>query len=647
MPDDRPEETALPREPRRRAPLPAPSPGQAAAFELLLEYLKRHRGLDLTGYKRASLMRRVDKRMQSLGVADYAAYVDHLEVHPDEFGELFNTVLINVTTFFRDPDAWAHLSAEVLPALLARKGSDEPVRVWSAGCATGEEAYTIAIALAEAMGVEAVKARVKIYATDADEGALAHARHAVYDEARLRNLPADLRDRYFDATRDGRFVFRADLRRAVIFGRHDLTQDAPISRADLLVCRNVLMYFNSEMQFRVLTRFALALTDGGVLFLGRAETLLSRTTLFAPVDLKRRMFTRAVDPGLRERLLLLAADPARPAAAAAADERSDRLREAAFDASPVAQLVVSADGVVTAASERARTLFSLQASDVGRPLQDLELSYRPLELRSRIDELHRTRKPVTVAGVTWTAPGGEVRTCNVQFNALTSPGRDGAVAGVAITFTDTSGFTRLQRELEHSNQELETAYEELQSTNEELETTNEELQSTVEELETTNEELQSTNEELETMNEELQSTNEELQSINDEVRRRSEELEQLNLFLEAILTSLRGGVVVLDRELRVTAWNSQSAELWGLRAAEAVGRSFFALDIGLPAEAVRQPLRRCLEGESAVEYATADATNRRGRPIRCEITCLPLRGDRGSVSGVILTAVVEGAAERA
>jgi two-component system CheB/CheR fusion protein len=612
---------------------PVASTPASAAFEALLDYLKRSRGLDLTGYKRPSLMRRVDKRMQTVGVADYAAYVDYLEVHPDEFREVFNVVLINVTGFFRDPDAWSYLASQVVPAILARRNDGAPVRVWSAGCATGEEAYTLAIVLAEAMGVEAFKARVKIYATDADEGALARARQAIYEEAQRRGLPVELRDRYFERTREGRFMFRVDVRRAVIFGRHDLTQDAPISRVDLLVCRNVLMYFNAETQFRILSRFAVGLTDGGVLFLGRAETLLSRTQLFTPLDLKRRMFVKVADPGLRERMRLM--NDGRGSPDSVAPSADGGLREAAFDASPVAQVVVDGEGVVVAASAHARSLFSLHPSDIGRPLQDLELSYRPLELRSRIDELNRVRQPVTVAGVSWAVPGGEVRTCDVQFCGLGPEGGDPTL-GVAINFVDTTGFTRLQRELEQSNHELETAYEELQSTNEELETTNEELQSTVEELETTNEELQSTNEELETMNEELQSTNEELHTINDDVRHHSSELERVNGLLEAILTSLPGGVVVLDRELRVTAWNGQSTELWGLRRDEALGRGFLTLDIGLPVDVVRQPIRRCLAGETSVARVTADATNRRGKAIRCEVTCLPLRDGDAEVRGVIL-----------
>jgi two-component system CheB/CheR fusion protein len=190
--------------------------------------------------------------------------------------------------------------------------------------------------------------------------------------------------------------------------------------------------------------------------------------------------------------------------------------------------------------------------------------------------------------------------------------------------------------LTHSKQELETAYEELQSTNEELETTNEELQSTVEELETTNEELQSTNEELETMNEELQSTNEELQTMNDELRNRSTELNSSNAFLEAVFTSLRAAVVVIDRELRVQVWNAGALDMWGVRRDEAQGSSFFNLDVGLPVAELHQPIREVLSGAAGHREMVLPATNRKGRSIRCRVSVAPLTGLDRAVTGAIL-----------
>src|SRR5947209_8548037 len=278
------------------------APATNDAFTALLEYLKRSRGFDFTGYKPTSLERRIRKRMEGVNVESFEDYVDYLEVHPDEFVHLFNTILINVTSFFRDPPAWDYLAREVLPRLLAERPSGEPIRVWSAGCASGQEAYTLAMLLAEALGTEAFRERVKIYGTDVDLDALNQARHASYAAREVEDVPPELLAKYFEPAGD-RYVFQKDLRRCVIFGRHDLIQDAPISRLDLLVCRNTLMYFNAETQARILNRFHFAVNDGGYLFLGKAEMLLSQGgNAFAPVDLKRRLFTKAPGANPRPRL---------------------------------------------------------------------------------------------------------------------------------------------------------------------------------------------------------------------------------------------------------------------------------------------------------------------------------------------------------
>ena len=601
-------------------------------LEQLLEFLKRNRGFDFTGYKRPSLARRLAKRTQALGLDGHASYLDYLEVHPEEFARLFDTVLINVTAFFRDPASWEYLSAEIVPRILASKAPGDPIRIWSAGTASGEEAYSLAMVLAEALGLEQFRLRVKIYATDLDEDALARARAASYGEREVTGVPHEMLAKYFEATDTGQFVFRPDLRRSIIFGRHDLIQDAPISRVDLLVCRNALMYFNAETQSKILGRFHFALADGGFLFLGKAETLLTQTSLFSAVDLKRRFFQKAARPGMRDRVMIVPHDDGEETAGAVIAQ--GRVREAAFDTNPIAQLVVDVAGNLALANERARAYFGLGLADVGRPLQDLSVSYRPVELRSLIDRVYADGRALTVKEIAWSTSTGETRVLEATLALLSN--HASTPLGVSITFADVTKHAQLQQELERSNQELETAYEELQSTNEELETTNEELQATVEELETTNEELQSTNEELETMNEELQSTNEELQTINDEVRRRSEELNEVNAFLESILASLRGGVAVVDRELCVLVWNQHAVDLWGLRPEEALGRHFLNLDIGLPASPLQPLIRNCLSGESPGESTTIDATNRRGRSVRCDVTCTPLVGADREVRGVIL-----------
>ncbi|MEA2561794.1 MAG: two-component system, chemotaxis family, CheB/CheR fusion protein [Acidobacteriota bacterium] len=598
-------------------------------FTRLLEYLKASRGFDFGAYKVSTLMRRVQKRMREVGVQSYAQYADYLEVQPNEFGPLFDTVLINVTSFFRDPDAWQFLSEHILPRIVREKAPDAPIRIWSAGCATGEEAYTLAMLLTEAVGEEDFRKRVKIYATDADEEALLVARQGTYDERGIASIPPDLLQKYFDVSAS-RKVFRNELRRCLIFGRHDLIQDAAISRLDLLVCRNTLMYFNTEAQDRILARFHFAVNRTGYLFLGKAETLLSHNSNFKPVELKHRVFSRTSTNNLRDRLLALAPTPADSESGA----RHLRLRESALDASPVAQVVVDRRGYLVLASGMARKLFNLGLNDVGRLLQDLEISYRPVELRSHLEGIYETRAPVVVKDVEWRGPGAdaEVRLFEVQVAPLIDVKE--TILGACISFVDQTQARQLRVELERSNQELETAYEELQSGNEELETTNEELQSTVEELETTNEELQSANEELETMNEELQSTNDELRNLNDRLQLRTEELNQFNGYFQTVLNTLRAAVVVMDRALHVRVWSEKAQDFWGVRGDEVQGQSFLNLDIGLPVEELRLALREAL-ADGREREQSLDGVNRRGKQVRCRVRIAPYCAAAG-VDGLIL-----------
>jgi two-component system, chemotaxis family, CheB/CheR fusion protein len=603
--------------------------GEDLALEALLEYLRDSRGFDFTGYKRATLVRRIRKRMGEVSVAEYEEYVDHLEANPREFSELFNTILINVTRFFRDPEAWQFIQEEIVPRILAAVPDDGPIRIWSAGCASGEEAYTAAIVLLETLGEEAFRQRVKIYGTDLDEEALAEARAAIYPPRAFADLPRHLIEKYFvEHGRD--LAFRPDLRRSLIFGRNELLQDAPISRIDLLLCRNVLMYFTVEAQARILSRLNFALLDHGFLVLGKSEMLVRHSDYFAPVDVKWRIFRRVPRRNLGERVGQILPDLELGETTRA---RHADLREAASLIGPVARLVVDGQRFLVDANNRADELFSLGPDDIGRPLQDLEVSYRPLELRGPLERSFERAEPVIPDPVEW-GDDADPRILEVEITPMLDSA--GVPSGAVISFADITEFTRLATEHGNSKRELETAYEELQSTVEELETTNEELQSTNEELETTNEELQSSNEELQTMNEELTSTNDELEAISDDQRRHTEELDRLNLFLEGILGNLGVGVAVVDHENKVELWNANSEELWGLRPEEAEGKDLLALDIGLPLAELREPLRAATSPGAANADLVLDAVNRRGQAFRCEVGVIPLFSASQGLFGAIV-----------
>lgn len=602
-------------------------------FEALLEYLKESRGFDFTGYKRSTLKRRVTRRMQSHDIDNFGDYLDYIEVNPEEFEPLFNTILINVTKFFRDADAWDYLQEQILPKLLQEKDKQDQIRVWSAGCSSGEEAYSIAILLAEILGFEQFRQRVKIYATDVDEEALHQARSAKYESKALEDLSQEQRQRYFEQV-GNHYVFRSDLRRMVIFGRNDLVQNAPISRLDLLICRNTLMYFNAETQKQILARFHFALNENGALFLGKAEMLLTNSNLFRPLSLQHRIFTKVSKPK-RNTLNLLFSPSGDEEAKRRLSDRV-RLRETAFNTSPMAQLIVDANGYLVLANLSARSMFDIKRQDIGKLFRDLELSYRPLELRSIIDDVYRDRKSITISDVVHNQ-SDETQYLDVQITPLQENGNDNQLLGVSISFNDVTSYNQLQNKYQASTQELETANEEFQSTNEELETINEELQCTNQELETTNEELQSTNEELETMNEELESTNEEWRTTNEELRLRTDEVNQANSFLASILESFQTGVIIVDREFNVIRWNQDAEELWGVRSDEVENKSLLSLDIGLPVDQLREPIRKCFQGEENHQIITVDAINRLGKSIQCRVTLQSLKGvEEEEIHGTII-----------
>jgi two-component system CheB/CheR fusion protein len=588
-------------------------------FEKLIEYLRDTRGFDFTGYKRASLLRRVSLRCSELSIDNFRAYLDYLQVHTEEFGSLFNKILINVTEFFRDKETWDYLAEKIIPRIAAKTGE---IRVWSTGTSSGEEAYSAAILLCEALGEETFVDRVKIYATDVDEEALAKARGG-YTAKELASVDDGLRLRYFERQGE-RFMFRTALRRTIIFGRHDLTQDAPISRLDLLICRNTLIYFMAETQGRILARFHYALNDDGYLFLGRAEMLLTHAALFTPVDVKERIFTKVASLNLQDRLVLLAQSGSKEATNHIA--RQLRVRELTTEGTPYPQIVVDAAGILISANQLARLLFTIPADDLGRSLKDLELSYKPVDLRTPIDRINRERRPVSIPSVEIKRGDGTPGLYDIHAAPLIDD--DGSLVGIVLNYVDITHASQLRSELERLGQEL-------QSHKEELETTTEELQSTVEELETTNEELQSTNEELETLNEELESTNAELNSINTDLQLRTREVERLNTLLLAVTGNIEVGAAVLDGGMRVQLWNERAADLWGVRSDEVVGSSFFNLDIGLPAEQLRALIRAGAGGRPLHDELVVKATTRKGREIRCRVIAHAI-GDGDRPAGVVL-----------
>jgi two-component system, chemotaxis family, CheB/CheR fusion protein len=589
------------------------------SVDALLEYLRQRCGADFSS-KRSDLIRQTAARRREARIASLEEYLGYLDKHPEGVSRLLDALLGEVSQFFQDPEMWELLGRKIIPAIAAGKDDSEPIRVWSAGCASGAEVFTLAIVLAESVGLEQFRRRVSIYATDVSDDALAKARQGIYDAKMLEPVGAALRSRYFEGA-DNRYRLRRDIRRSIVFGRHDLAHDVPISRLDLLICRNRLVYLDRQTQARVLARFHYALNPRGFLLLGSVDTLLDPGHLFEPVGRAPRVFAKKVSVHEAQAL---------GPGALNAEHRGDRtvqLGQEVFTAMSLAQIVVDADGTLALANRLARTMFDLDGKDLGRPFRDLEVSFQPVELRSLIDRARIEGGEVVRRGVERALPLEGTQYLDVQVKPLRDP--RGVFLGAVISFDDTTEARHAQSELRHASEDLQTAHEELQSANEELETTNEELRSTVEELEATNEELHAINEEHEAMNEELHSTNGELRSMNEQLHDRTEELQRSKLVLEAILGNIGSGIVVVDQELNILVWSKKMQDLWGLRADEVQGRSLAKLDIGLPVTDLLDPLRDCLVGSPGGRDLVVTAIERRGRMLRCRVsmTALPAEGE--------------------
>ena len=601
---------------------------ERAGFRRLLDMLHTEHRFDFREYKTVSLLRRIRARMAQVRVEGFDAYVDYLRMHPTEATALFNSVLINVTGFFRDPEAWETLRADALPGIVAAGAATGRLRVWSAGCSTGEETYSAAIMIADALGARAADLDVKIYATDVDDDALVTARQAVFRTEQLKDVPADVLERHFTA--EGHvFRVRRELRRWCIFGRHNLTQDPPLPQMNLLLCRNLLIYFKSPLQERLLARFHYALRDGGVLFLGRSESVMARARGFVPISQKWRLFRRSPDAsilldvasrredGMATREVgtapALPVDPPRVSASAV------------IRALPYALMVIGLDDSVREWNEAASALYDIPTENaIGRQFRDLDLSYRAEGLRARIEDVKRAVVSVRLENVTFTRRSGE--TAHVDFWVSRVFDERSRPAAIVVTAIDNTAVARFRDEIVRLGEQHATATEELQSTNEELETTNEELQSTNEELETTNEELQSTNEELVT-------TVDELQAANAELAARSAEVRRLLVSQTAVLNSVTDALVVLDTSLTVTAWNPAAAQYFGVRASDALARSFFALGLHTDVDKARAALTRLSEGHAS-ESETIEV-GIPGRPERAALRFVRLVDGAGAVQGIL------------
>jgi two-component system, chemotaxis family, CheB/CheR fusion protein len=262
---------------------------------VLLQKIFEERGYDFRDYKKASISRRLEKRLFENGLTTYEDYMEFIDQHPEEYARLFDTLLINVTEFFRDPEAWEVLGNEVIPRILSNKQKGDSIRLWSASCSSGEEAYSIAMLLSDKLADAIGDYDIRIYATDIDESALQEARKGAYPVARMKNVSKERLEKYF-TREDDIYKVKRSIRQMIAFGRQDLITDAPLSHLDLIICRNVLIYFKLDLQIRIIAKFNYALNKNGYVFFGKSESMLTGSRLFIAVNKKWRIFQKAGQP---------------------------------------------------------------------------------------------------------------------------------------------------------------------------------------------------------------------------------------------------------------------------------------------------------------------------------------------------------------
>lgn len=603
--------------------------------------LRARTGHDFSGYKDKTVIRRVQRRMQILKLDRVEDFIARLKQDPQEVEFFFQDLLIGVTQFFRDPQAFAALEQQVIPALFAGKGTSDAVRVWVPGCATGEEAYSIAILLSEHLRRMGGGPRLQIFASDIDERSLEIGRVGRYPAATAIDVPAERLARYF-TREDGTYRVVPELRECCVFARHDLLRDAPFSRLDLISCRNLLIYFDGELQSRVIPLFHYALRPGGHLFLGSAENVTRHARLFAPVDKQYRIFQRRQHTGrpLPDFPLSAAAptttrvtrDPAPGPRTETLPVLAERLVLQRF---APAFVVVNADGEVLHASGRTGRFLELPA---GTPRLDVFSLARPglrPHLRAALHKAGTSAQPVLETGVVLDpesgAPGVDLFVQTLDAPAAHEPvfvvvfrdAGDADLAGAQPITPSADGEGGYARQLES---ELAQTRERLQNLTEELESSNEELRSSNEELSSMNEELQSANEELET-------SKEELQTVNAELHARVEELSRAHSDVANLLESTQIATLFLDDALRVRSFTPRAKDLFYLVESDA-GRPIVHVRTRFRHDTVQEDAQHVLQSGETIEREV-ESTDGGERYI---MRLLPYRSG-GSSIGVVVTFV--------
>jgi two-component system CheB/CheR fusion protein len=628
-------------------PLEGESEEQKSGLETVCMLLRSRTGHDFSLYKKNTLYRRIERRMGIHLIERIAGYVRYLRENPQEVDLLFKELLIGVTQFFRDPAAWALLSEQVLPELLAAYPAGTTLRAWVAGCSTGEEAYSLAIAFREAVERSEIPARhsLQIFATDLDVDAIAKARQALYPASIAADLTPERLARFFIADGQG-FRVAKEIREMVVFAPHNLLTDPPFTRLDILTCRNLLIYLSGELQKKLLPLFHYSLLPGGALMLGSSESIGGFTDLFLSRHGKARLYQRslsglrALDVEFPTRHPITPAEIAMPEKSTPASVNLQSLADQLVlqQFSPAAVLV-NAAGDLLYISGRTGKYLEPAAGKANWNIHVMAREGLRNEIALALPQAVRSGLPVTCRNLR-IAPDSGGGNVDLTVQPIVEPA---ALHGMALlVFTDVLSLpepivakgkrsaarsprvAELEQALAHLRQEMQSLREEMQTSQEELKSTNEELQST-------NEELQSTNEELTTSKEEMQSLNEELQTVNAELQSKVDDLSAVNNDMKNLLNSTDIATVFLDNALHVRRFTTHATRLFKLIPGD-VGRplSDIVTDLDYP-----DLLADAEQVLSTLAFSEREIATRDDRWFQIKI--MPYRTMENVIDGVVIT----------
>jgi len=617
------------------------------SIQKILMLLRSQTGHDFALYKKSTIVRRIDRRVAFHQLPDYVHYVNYLRENPQEVDILFNELLIGVTKFFRDTVAFDSLKAK-LCTLVQHKKNDEPVRVWIAGCSTGEEAYSVAMMLMECLDTPTNKKlpKIQIFATDLDPEAIEQARQGNYFGNIAADVSVERLERFF-VKNDNGYTVRKDLREMIVFAQHNLIKDAPFTRLDLLCCRNLMIYLTAELQRKIIPIFHYSLNEKGIMFMGPAETIGGFTELFSPTDPKWKIFERKEGSTGLNKMIDFPFHVAKQPATMLRNEEVERIsakvsvsetfNKILLENFTPTSILVNEKGDILYTNGKTGNYLQLPRGEAVMNIHKMAREELRYVLGNIIHQARNQKGLVTINDIK-VLNGGITSVVNLNARMLEESGLQGLLLIViedkgTLKKNSKRGATNGGRSQAVEDLEKELVYtkQQLHSTIEQMETSLEELKSTNEELQSTNEELQSTNEESLTTKEEMQSLNEELMTVNMQYQSKAEELSRLNNDMKNLLDATEIGTIFLNNELEILRYTPQVKKLFNIIPTD-VGRSLSDIVSNFDYAHVKEVIREVIERLSTIQVEINTKTND-----WYTVRIMPYRTLDNFISGAVLT----------